>query len=451
MVADWEGAAISYSNLSELEVTLGRLPDALIDARQAITHADQSGDAFLRMTTRSMAADALHQSGQRAEAGALFAEAEGMQQEDQPEFDLLYSQRGFRYCDWLLAPAEQAAWQRWLDHPLSNSKSQLSAGLAEIGRRGNKMFYWRSPGDPLLDIALDHLTLARVGLIRAILEGYPIHPQPTLDLPHVAAAVNGLHDAGQVQILPLGLLTAALYHSVHGEPDLAKKHLAEAQQIAERGPMPLFLADVHLTRARLFRDREALTQAAILIRALGYGRRNEELATAERALASSVTGIDVKLVRTEELATAEKALALPVVSLDVKLVSAVETVSWLPPGLRAIAVSQAADVRFEIPWDDDEERLATLVSEGVPPRVVVGLLDPGFALLESPEVAVIAIFPSGATQTVGTAKLAAGPSLELEFFDYWSLLDPDDGESRLRETIVGQARTVAVFLEGKAT
>jgi len=96
---DWTNAAISASNLNELEVTLGRLTDAVADARQSITHADQSGDAFWRMVNRTAAADALHQSGRRAEAGALFAEAERMQKEDQPEFDLLYSLPGFRYCD----------------------------------------------------------------------------------------------------------------------------------------------------------------------------------------------------------------------------------------------------------------------------------------------------------------------------------------------------------------
>lgn len=121
-------------------MTLGRLPDAVSDARQAITHADQSGDAFLRFSIRTTAADALHQSGQRMEAGTLFVEAEAMQQKDQPQFDLLYSLQGFRYCDWLLAPAEQAAWQHVLHQPRSNLKSQLSDGLADVERRGNKMF-----------------------------------------------------------------------------------------------------------------------------------------------------------------------------------------------------------------------------------------------------------------------------------------------------------------------
>ena len=294
---DWKNAAINAGNLSELEMTLGRFPDAVTDARQSITHADQSGDAFWRMGTRTTAADALHQSGQRREAGTLFAEAERMQQDMQPQFDLLYSVQGFRYCDWLLAPAEQAAWQQLLNQPLSNSESQISDGLAEIERRGNKLFEWQAAGDPLLDIALDHLTLARVGLFRAILVD-PL-PQPTLDLPHLTAAVDGLRAAGQMDDLPRGLLTAALYHFVRGEHGLALKHLAEAQQIAERGPMPLFLADIHLTRARLAGSvkeegggmnvdaKAELAQAGQLIRDLDYGRRYQELADAEAAIGGS--------------------------------------------------------------------------------------------------------------------------------------------------------------------
>jgi hypothetical protein len=99
--------------------------------------------------------------------------------------------------------------------------------------------------------------------------------------------------------LPRGLLTASLYHFIRGEHGLALKHLAEAQQIAERGPMPLFLSDIHLTRARLAAcakgeggwmkvDAKAeLAQAATLIRPLGYGRRDQELADAEAAIGGS--------------------------------------------------------------------------------------------------------------------------------------------------------------------
>jgi hypothetical protein len=282
--AAWQNAAKSASNLSELEVTLGRLPDAVTIARQSIAHADRSDDASQRMLNRTTAADALHQAGQRAEAGDLFVEAERMQKERQPDFDLLSSLQGFQYCDWLLAPAEQAAWQHVLDQPLSRSRSLLSDGLAEVERRARHAQVIALRNQWLLDIALDHLTLARVGLMRAILGAHPTNPQPTFDLPHVAAAVNGLRAAATLDHLPRSLLITALYHFIRSEHALSQKHLAEAQQIAERGPMPLFLADVHLTRARLFRDRDELAKAAKLIRELGYGRRYDELADAEKAL-----------------------------------------------------------------------------------------------------------------------------------------------------------------------
>ena len=48
-------------------------------------------------------------------------------------------------------------------------------------------------------------------------------------------------------------------------------------------PMPLFLADIHLYRARLFGDPSALAEARRLIEKHGYGRRLEELADAEEA------------------------------------------------------------------------------------------------------------------------------------------------------------------------
>jgi hypothetical protein len=287
---NWKNAAISASNLSELEVTLGRLPDAVADARQSITHADQSGDVFQRMSKRVTAADAMHQSGQRAEAGTLYAGAERMQKEVEPEFDLLYSLRGFCYCDWLLAPAERAGWQALLRGtgvlPVlePNGQDSYASIGAEVERRANAAQTIAIRNQWILSIALDHLTLARVGLIGAILT-HPL-PQPTLDLPHAVAAVNGLRESGFMGYLAKGLLTTALYHFVRGDAAAARTALDQAQEIAARGPMPLYLADVHLHRARFFRDRAELAKAAQFIRDLGYGRRSDELVDAEAAAAS---------------------------------------------------------------------------------------------------------------------------------------------------------------------
>ncbi|MEM9605330.1 MAG: hypothetical protein AAGA11_20880, partial [Pseudomonadota bacterium] len=278
---DWKQAARAANNLSELQLTLGRVPDAVTTARQSISHAGQNDEAFERIVCRTTAAYALHQSGVRSEAGTLFTEAEAMQQKEQPQFDLLYSLRGFQYCDWLLAPAEQSAWQLLLGQSGAGAIALHAQTFAEVERRATTTLAWVTAEDRLLDIALDHLTLARAGLIRAILAKPRL--QPMFDSSQVADAVNGLRAAGATNHLPRGLLTATLYHAVRGELDLAEKHLSEAQQIAERGPMPLFLADNHLTRARLFRDREALGKAATLIREHGYGRRLPELADAEAA------------------------------------------------------------------------------------------------------------------------------------------------------------------------
>ena len=92
-------------------MTLNAVAGAVGDAEQSVTYADRSGDAFQRMSTRTAHADALHQAGRRAEAETRFREAEQMQAERQPNYPLLYSLPGFRYCDLLLAPPERAAWQ----------------------------------------------------------------------------------------------------------------------------------------------------------------------------------------------------------------------------------------------------------------------------------------------------------------------------------------------------
>jgi hypothetical protein len=49
--------------------------------------------------------------------------------------------------------------------------------------------------------------------------------------------------------------------------------------------MKLFLADIALTRARLFEDKAELAKARALIKECGYGRRLPELEDAEQRLA----------------------------------------------------------------------------------------------------------------------------------------------------------------------
>lgn len=331
---NWRQAAIGASNLSALELTLGEVAKAIVDAKQAVTYADHSGDAFQRWGKRTTHADALHQAGHRAEAAALFRDSEEMQVEFQPGHPQLHSIQGFRYCDLLMAEGECAAWRQFLAHgewsSLSIRESALpilgegaeirrpllgSVGASKDGQRvetgdhsqhvetlcfveqraENAYQIVLNGSRNLLDIATNHLTLGRAALYRAILEQFDFH-QPNSDLAHIEQAVAGLHRAGRSDYLPRAYLTSAWLRSLTGPrtgPDSAQSDLDEAWEIAERGPMKLHMADIHFYRARLF-FREAkypwespaadLAAAEKLINDCGYHRRDEELADAKRVI-----------------------------------------------------------------------------------------------------------------------------------------------------------------------
>lgn len=348
---NWEEAAISASNLSALELTLGLVSGAVTDAASSVIYADRSGDAFQRLSKRSRHADALHQAGKLVEAGELFRAAEVMQAEWQPEYPLLYSVQGFQYCDLLLVETERAAWQAVLgsarvsravsgvspDTPGADSSRALEsprrdaeddtrdacAPLRAVFERATQTLQWAEQNNvSLLSLALDHLTLSRVALYRMILVlEAPVEelmPEPGLAgssllasssspeaeaKKHLAAAVVGLRRAGDTDELPRGLLSRAWLRFLTGARtghDSAQEDLDEAWEIAERGSMKLFLADVLLDRARLFgltvtgremtsypwssSPAEDLAAARKLIVDCGYGRRREELEDAEAVL-----------------------------------------------------------------------------------------------------------------------------------------------------------------------
>jgi hypothetical protein len=290
---EWDGAAISAGNLSELELTLGEVGAAIRDGEAGVAHADRSGDAFLRIVNRATSyADALHQAGRRAEAEARFVEAEAMQAERQPQYPLLYSLQGFRYRDLLLGDPERAAW-RLLIATGNDASATLQLTLDAchaVAERARQTLAWSTPRNLLLDVGLDHLTLARAALVQAVLRAEPPSGE------HVKETLDVLRRAGGQQYLPLGLLSRALFRAVTADFDGAREDLDEAFEIAERGPMRLFLADIHLHRARLFglmaggpekypwvSPRDDLDEARKLIETCGYGRRREELEDAEAA------------------------------------------------------------------------------------------------------------------------------------------------------------------------
>lgn len=277
--SNWKKSASSTFNLSELALMLGDVPAAVRYAEQSMTLADRSGDVFQRMVNRVRQAYTLHQAGRRAEALGYFRGAEEMQDKDQPRSSL----QSFLFCDLLLAEAEQAASRKG---GAGADGAALAEAIREVEERSVSTLEVARQDHGPLDIALCHLTLGRAALYRSILEGSALAPARA----EIEQAADGLHGAGVRDYFALGLLTRAWLLSVEGNFTAAHADLDEAQEIAERGPMPLYLADIALYRGRLFGDREALAEARRLIVKHGYGRRLEELADAEEALASRGAG-----------------------------------------------------------------------------------------------------------------------------------------------------------------
>jgi tetratricopeptide (TPR) repeat protein len=306
---DWKGAAKDANNLSELYLTIGDLAQAVAEGRQSVDFADQSGDAFLRMALRTTLADVLHQAGELAESHALFAEAEKIQQERQPEYDRLYSLPGFRYCDLLLAGG---AWP-------------------EVRERAEKTLQWAEQQGGLLTNALDKLSLGRAAVQEAVAQaGLPIISGLAPDLSCVQPisgyvepirrederisgcverigeydepisravewldqAVDGLREAGTEHHLPRGLLARAACRRWAAHFPAAEQDLRECEDIARRGGMQLHLIDCHLEAARL-----ALASGKAV---LGL-TAEEHLAAAQDGIVK--TGYKRRLVEVENIAS----------------------------------------------------------------------------------------------------------------------------------------------------
>jgi hypothetical protein len=212
---------------------------------------------------------------------ALFQEAESRQVERKSLHPLLYSMAGFRYCDLLLGPAEREA-------ATSSTSHRTPIGVQrciEVERRVEGTLEWAIQSLGLLAVALDRLTLSRARIYRAILEE-EIDKVSELIRRELDQAVRGLRDAGQVQYIPLGLLTRAWMCCIEKRFEEARADLEEAREIADRGSMKLHLADIALSRARLFRDVDAFAEAKRLVAECGYGRRLPEITDLEEIFTS---------------------------------------------------------------------------------------------------------------------------------------------------------------------
>ena len=248
----WKNAAIIAGNLSDLYLSIGDLPQALKIAQRSVELADLSDDESQRMSRRTMLGDALHQVGRIEEATAAFCEAEQIQKQWKPEYPLLYSLWGFRYCNLLLGQGQVQEAKERAAHTLELAKKYFG----------------------LLTKALDNLSLGRAWLLEAKKAGTG---DTTQAAEFLQRAVDGPRQAGIQEYIARGLLARAELHRVKGDYGRAERDLAEVLRIAARSGMGLHLADYHLESARLHlaqgnqdKAREHWTTAKEMIERIGY-------------------------------------------------------------------------------------------------------------------------------------------------------------------------------------
>ena len=263
---EWYNSAKIARNLSELHLSRGDLSHALDLAKKCVDYAEESGDAFLRIASRTVLADAMLQAGEFDQAEKLFIRAEEMQKQDQPKYPLLDAGQGYRYCDLLLSQARFTEVLERAEHTIK---------IVERNR-------W------LLDIALDHLSLGRAELMQAITLG-------SKDFSRAESALNqsvdSLRESGRQDEVPRGLLARTELYREMQNFTAARTDLEEALSIATNGNMRLHETDCYIGFTRLWlalkqkeKAQESLAKANAMSKEMKYGRRYKEVEALEKQL-----------------------------------------------------------------------------------------------------------------------------------------------------------------------
>jgi hypothetical protein len=297
-VEHWINATRSAINLSSIELLAGDIADAVITAARSVTYADHTGDIGAILSSLVCHGDGLCAAGQRSEAELTFADAERRQQEDNPSAPLLYALRGYLYCDLLITTGNWAA------------VCDRATRTMVIAQRNN----W------VCETSLDILSFCRgcLGLALTAAGTSQSYKSDNVERAFFDEAIEGLRAVEAAHYVPRGLLARAAFCRSIGDWEGASRDLDEVEEIAELGPMKLFLCDMALERVRLaFAKIEAfaplnglineisrklvdlevaqaerlkeeasknLVEARKLINECGYHRRDEELAELEAVL-----------------------------------------------------------------------------------------------------------------------------------------------------------------------
>jgi hypothetical protein len=295
--------AQSLFDLARTELLVGRIAEAIVTAdrsRDIVERfAHRATFKLLVASSRATRAEVLYAAGQGSAAERAYIDREQWLNERNPKY-LSYTMPTF--LDLLLAKGAYRAVRERASEALS--RAQREKTLLYIGLNASIL------GRALLGLAHEQATSNEI----------PAKEYEQINGLSIVFddAVDHLHTAENAAQIPRGLLARTTYRRSIGDWDGAARDLDEVEEIAEPGPMKLYLCDMALERARLvFAKIEAfaplngnidesplkpvvpdaaeavrlkeearanLAAAGKLIADCGYHRRDEELAELEAVL-----------------------------------------------------------------------------------------------------------------------------------------------------------------------
>jgi tetratricopeptide (TPR) repeat protein len=228
--ADYSDLARARGSIAQVKLVTGHIQDALDEAKKATTDARKGPHEDTLVFAIAVLGDALHQAGRRRDARRRFEQSETLQKKLVP---LRYLGRvsGFHFCELLMQSNE---WQA--------AKDRASYTI-EISR---------DHGWGMIE-GLERLVLSRVSchsaIVAASFAGNTTSKIST-DI-EFRECLEILRARWHSEYIPRGLLARAAFYLNVADWDGAARDLDEIAEIAEPGPMRLFLCDMALERARL--------------------------------------------------------------------------------------------------------------------------------------------------------------------------------------------------------
>ncbi|MCX6879728.1 MAG: TIR domain-containing protein [Verrucomicrobia bacterium] len=287
-------------------LTLGDIDSTRSLLEKALGHATASGSVEDIIAARVTMGVALHQQGRQLDALPHFNVAESLIEQSvsissrrKAELSLWCQ---FRKSDCQSSDTERAVWKNYITREAAINHQPMRSD--EVGSD----LGIETPAPTVVAGPL-YLAFAQSTEVRDLVATAVLQARRDL-LPHakrlMKRCVDNSRKGNRLESLPIFLLQRAWLRALTGAltgPESTQADLDEAWEIAERGPMKLHMADIHLYRARLFGSwivdsgsrmeevaypwtspQHDLAEARRLIEQCGYWRRKEELEDAEGQL-----------------------------------------------------------------------------------------------------------------------------------------------------------------------